>query len=63
MKARAVILHDGKLVVSREASAGRGLPAAPGEQVKDGELIAETLVRRVAGETGLDVLPPPPLRR
>ena len=56
MKVRAVILHDGKLVGSRESSAGRGLPAAPDGQVQDGELIAEALVRRVAGETGLDVL-------
>src|SRR5581483_10041982 len=57
VKARAVILHDGKLVVSRERRRGVEHILLPGGRVRDGESIIEALVREVAEETGLDVIP------
>jgi 8-oxo-dGTP pyrophosphatase MutT (NUDIX family) len=57
VKVRAVILHGGKLVVSRERRQGEEYLLLPGGRVQGGESIAEALVREVAEETGLDVVP------
>jgi len=57
VKVRAVILHDGKLVVSRERRQGEDHLLLPGGRVQNRESIAEALVREVAEEVGLDVVP------
>jgi ADP-ribose pyrophosphatase YjhB (NUDIX family) len=57
VKVRAVIMQDGKLVVSRERRRGVEHVLLPGGRVQAGEAITEALVREVAEETGLDVLP------
>jgi 8-oxo-dGTP diphosphatase len=50
-------MQDGKLVVSRERRRGVEHVLLPGGRVQAGEAITEALVREVAEETGLDVLP------
>jgi ADP-ribose pyrophosphatase YjhB (NUDIX family) len=57
VKVRAVIVRDGKLLVSRERRRGVEHVLLPGGRVQDGESITEALVREVAEETGLDVVP------
>jgi 8-oxo-dGTP pyrophosphatase MutT (NUDIX family) len=57
VKVRAVILHGGKLVVSRERRQGREHLLLPGGRVQSRESIADALVREVAEEVGLDVVP------
>ncbi|MGA7996423.1 MAG: NUDIX domain-containing protein [Bradyrhizobium sp.] len=57
VKVRAVIVRDGKLVVSRERRRGVEHVLLPGGRVQDGESITDALVREVAEETGLDVVP------
>jgi ADP-ribose pyrophosphatase YjhB (NUDIX family) len=57
VKVRAVILRDGKLVVSRERRRGVEHVLLPGGRVQAGEAITEALVREVAEETGLEVVP------
>jgi 8-oxo-dGTP diphosphatase len=57
VKVRAVILHDGKLVVSRERRQGVEHVLLPGGRVQTGESIHQALVREIAEETGLDVIP------
>jgi len=57
VKVRAVIMQDGQLVVSRERRRGVEHVLLPGGRVQTGEAITEALVREVAEETGLDVVP------
>lgn len=57
VKVRAVIVQDGKLVVSRERRRGVEHVLLPGGRVQTGEAITDALVREVAEETGLDVVP------
>ena len=57
VKVRAVIMQDGKLVVSRERRRGVEHLLLPGGRVQAGEAITEALVREVAEETGLEVVP------
>jgi len=57
VKVRAVIVQDGKLVVSRERRRGVEHVLLPGGRVQAREAITEALVREVAEETGLDVIP------
>jgi 8-oxo-dGTP pyrophosphatase MutT (NUDIX family) len=57
VKVRAVILQDGKLVVSRERRRGVEHVLLPGGRVQEGESVSEALVREVREETGLDVVP------
>ena len=57
VKVRAVIVQDGKLVVSRERRRGVEHLLLPGGRVKAGESILDALAREVAEETGLDVEP------
>ena len=57
VKVRAVIVRDGKLVVSRERRRGREHLLLPGGRVQEGESITAALVRELSEETGLDVIP------
>jgi ADP-ribose pyrophosphatase YjhB (NUDIX family) len=57
VKVRAVVLKDGKLLVSRERRQGVEHVLLPGGRVQNGESITEALVREVTEETGLDVVP------
>jgi len=57
VKARAVIVHDGKLVVTRERRQGVEHLTLPGGRVQDGESVSEALVREVAEETGVQIVP------
>lgn len=51
------MIHDGKLVVSRERRQGVEHLLLPGGRVQTGESIHQALVREIAEETGLDVIP------
>jgi len=57
VRVRAVIVRDGKLLVSRERRRGREHVLLPGGRVQNGESITEALIREVNEETGLDVVP------
>jgi ADP-ribose pyrophosphatase YjhB (NUDIX family) len=57
VKARAVVVRDGRLLVSRERRRGRKHVLLPGGRVKDGESITEALVREVGEETGIEINP------
>ncbi|MGO9820921.1 MAG: NUDIX domain-containing protein [Solirubrobacteraceae bacterium] len=57
VKARAVVVRDGKLLVSRERRRGVEQVILPGGRVRDGEPITDALVRELAEETKLEVVP------
>lgn len=57
VKVRAVILHNGKLVVSRERRQGVEHLILPGGRVQTGESVTDALTREVSEETGLEVVP------
>lgn len=57
VKVRAVIVHDGRLVVAREERRHGSYLALPGGRVKRWESITDALVREVREETGLAVEP------
>lgn len=57
VKVRAVILRDGKLVVSRERRRGIEHILLPGGRVQEAESVINAVSREVAEETGLDVVP------
>jgi len=57
VRVRAVILHDGKLVVSRERRRGVERVLLPSGRVQGGESITDALVREVAEETGVEIMP------
>ena len=53
-----VVVHDGRLLlVRRGRGAGIGLWSVPGGRVEWGEPLADAVVREVAEETGLAVVP------
>ncbi|HEX6787366.1 MAG TPA: NUDIX domain-containing protein [Acidimicrobiales bacterium] len=53
-----VVVHDGKLLlVRRGRGAGIGLWSVPGGRVDWGEPLTDALVREVAEETGLAIVP------
>lgn len=55
VRARAVILVSGRLVVCRERRMGKAHISLPGGRVNDREGVTDALVREVAEETGLAV--------
>jgi ADP-ribose pyrophosphatase YjhB (NUDIX family) len=57
VKVRAVILIDGRLVVSRERRRGVEYVLLPGGRVQDGESITDALAREVREEIGLEIEP------
>jgi ADP-ribose pyrophosphatase YjhB (NUDIX family) len=57
VKARAVILIDGRLIVAEQRRRGRTEHSLPGGRVNERESVLAALKREVAEETGLDVTP------
>jgi ADP-ribose pyrophosphatase YjhB (NUDIX family) len=57
VKARAVILIDGRLIVANQRRRGRGELSLPGGRVNRYESVLGAVRREVAEETGLEVTP------
>jgi ADP-ribose pyrophosphatase YjhB (NUDIX family) len=57
LNARAVIVRDGHLVVSREERHGVKRLFLPGAAVRDRESVEEALTRGVCEDVGLEVIP------
>lgn len=57
VKVRAVVIRDGRLLVSRESRQGVEHLLLPGGRVRAGESISDALIRELAEETGLEVVP------
>jgi ADP-ribose pyrophosphatase YjhB (NUDIX family) len=57
VKVRALIHHDGKVVVDRSTRAGKPHLALPGGRVNRWESTEDALVREVREELGIDVQP------
>ena len=57
VKARAVLLIDGRLIVAEQRRRGRTEHSLPGGRVNERESVLAALKREVAEETGLDVTP------
>lgn len=57
VKARAVILIDGLLIVASQRRRGRSELSLPGGRVNRYESVLDALRREVAEETGLEVVP------
>lgn len=54
---RALVVRDGRVLVSRERRQGLDHVLLPGGRVREGESIHSALVREVREETGLSVAP------
>ena len=57
VKARAVILTDGRLVITRQHRRGQPYNALPGGRVKPGESVLEALARELREEADLEIEP------
>ena len=57
IKVRAVILIDGRLIVANQRRRGRTELSLPGGRVNRYESVLDALKRKVAEETGREVVP------
>jgi ADP-ribose pyrophosphatase YjhB (NUDIX family) len=57
LKVRAIVPHEGRVLVARERRQGKPHTTIPGGRLKRGETLEEALVREVREETGVIIDP------
>jgi len=56
--ARAIVVHDDKILVMKRVKKGRKYMVTPGGRVEPGEKLEEALIRELAEETTIEVADP-----